>query len=118
MTQEKEIKTLNGWMVVPFVIAGYALALYALIQFILEAIQADKLHQMPSFTSLCIALVLLVATFIVNMGLFSLQPGQARICILFGNYKGTVKTDGLHFANPFFARSLNSSVEYLSLIHI
>lgn len=70
MTQEKEIKTLNGWMVVPFVIAGYALALYALIQFILEAIQADKLHQMPSFTSLCIALVLLVATFIVNMGLF------------------------------------------------
>lgn len=48
------------------------------------------------------------------MGLFSLQPGQARICILFGNYKGTVKTDGLHFANPFFARSLNSSVEYKS----
>ncbi|WP_303869242.1 SPFH domain-containing protein [Fannyhessea vaginae] len=112
MTQEKEIKTLNGWIVVPFVIAGYALALYALIQFILEAIQADKLQQMPSFASLCIALVLLVATFIVNLGLFSLQPGQARICILFGNYKGTVKTDGLHFVNPFFARSLSSSVEY------
>jgi len=38
-------------------------------------------------------------------GYFTLQPNQARVLILFGAYKGTVRSSGFHWANPFFARS-------------
>jgi len=38
-------------------------------------------------------------------GYFTLQPNQARILILFGAYKGTVRSSGFHWANPFYSRS-------------
>jgi regulator of protease activity HflC (stomatin/prohibitin superfamily) len=38
-------------------------------------------------------------------GYFTLQPNQARVLILFGAYKGTVRSSGFHWANPFYSRS-------------
>jgi regulator of protease activity HflC (stomatin/prohibitin superfamily) len=37
-------------------------------------------------------------------GHFSLQPNQGRVLILFGQYRGTVRESGFHWANPFYAR--------------
>jgi regulator of protease activity HflC (stomatin/prohibitin superfamily) len=37
----------------------------------------------------------------LSAGFFTLQPNEARVLILFGNYVGTVKKDGFHWANPF-----------------
>ena len=34
---------------------------------------------------------------------------QARVCILFGDYKGTVRDEGFRWANPFYSRSMGSS---------
>lgn len=47
--------------------------------------------------------------FIPLSGFFSLQPGQARVCILFGKYVGTVRDEGFFWANPFYSRSMGSS---------
>jgi len=38
-------------------------------------------------------------------GYFTLQPNEARVLILFGAYKGTVRTSGFHWASPFYARN-------------
>ena len=38
-------------------------------------------------------------------GYFTLQPNQARVLILFGSYKGTVRESGFHWANPFYSRT-------------
>jgi regulator of protease activity HflC (stomatin/prohibitin superfamily) len=38
-------------------------------------------------------------------GFFTLQPNEARVLILFGAYKGTVRTSGFHWANPLYARN-------------
>jgi regulator of protease activity HflC (stomatin/prohibitin superfamily) len=38
-------------------------------------------------------------------GYFTLQPNQARVLILFGAYKGTVRSSGFHWANPFYSRT-------------
>ena len=38
-------------------------------------------------------------------GYFTLQPNQARVLILFGAYKGTVRESGFHWANPFYTRA-------------
>jgi regulator of protease activity HflC (stomatin/prohibitin superfamily) len=37
-------------------------------------------------------------------GHFTLQPNEARVLILFGAYKGTVRKSGFWWANPFYAR--------------
>jgi regulator of protease activity HflC (stomatin/prohibitin superfamily) len=36
-------------------------------------------------------------------GFFTLQPNEARVLILFGRYKGTVRESGFHWGNPFYA---------------
>jgi regulator of protease activity HflC (stomatin/prohibitin superfamily) len=36
-------------------------------------------------------------------GLYMLQPNQAALLTLFGSYRGTDRSDGLRWANPFYA---------------
>jgi regulator of protease activity HflC (stomatin/prohibitin superfamily) len=36
-------------------------------------------------------------------GFFTLQPNEARVLLLFGAYKGTVRDSGFHWANPFYS---------------
>jgi regulator of protease activity HflC (stomatin/prohibitin superfamily) len=38
-------------------------------------------------------------------GLYMLQPNQAALLLLFGNYQGTDRNTGLRWANPFCART-------------
>ena len=37
-------------------------------------------------------------------GFFTLQPNEARVLVLFGAYRGTVRTSGFHWGNPFYSR--------------
>ena len=47
---------------------------------------------------------LCVGPMLLLMGFFTIQPNQARVLILFGDYKGTVRDEGFHWANPFYSR--------------
>ncbi len=38
------------------------------------------------------------------LGLTAVAPGQARVVSLFGRYKGTIRSTGLHWVNPFSRR--------------
>ncbi len=58
--------------------------------------------QMPG--GVLLSLLVLVATCIMFGGLFTVNPGDAKALVLFGSYKGTVKTPGLWFANPFLTK--------------
>lgn len=48
--------------------------------------------------------VLFVAWFFILTGFFTLQPNTAAAIILFGEYKGTIKKQGWHWANPFYTK--------------
>ncbi len=37
-------------------------------------------------------------------GLFAVSPNEGKVLTLFGNYKGTAKTPGLWFTNPFMSK--------------
>ena len=52
--------------------------------------------------------MLLIVAIIVTCGFFSLQPGQARVLVLFGNYVGTVRESGFYWVNPFYSHSLGT----------
>jgi hypothetical protein len=48
-------------------------------------------------------------------GFFTLQPNEARVLILFGAYKGTVRNSGFHWANPLYARKRGNAV---TMVHM
>ena len=48
-------------------------------------------------------LLVLIALFMCA-GLFTVEPNEAKVLQLFGTYKGTVRQQGLFFANPFFTK--------------
>jgi regulator of protease activity HflC (stomatin/prohibitin superfamily) len=54
----------------------------------------------PVLAWLAVELVLVVCVF----GFFIVNPNEGRVMQLFGDYKGTVKTAGLRWANPFYSK--------------
>jgi regulator of protease activity HflC (stomatin/prohibitin superfamily) len=81
------------------------LPLVALIVWSIQALSVGDLGE--SFVWL--PLVLITALSIGLAGFYTLQPNEARVLILFGNYKGTVKQAGWHWGNPFYSNSSPSS---------
>jgi regulator of protease activity HflC (stomatin/prohibitin superfamily) len=55
-----------------------------------------------AFLVLGIVLILLGA--LVLAGLYMLQPNEAAILLLFGEYTGTDRSEGLRWANPFYKK--------------
>jgi len=54
-------------------------------------------------TPVVIVLILLFPVLITLLGgFFTLQPNEARVLVLFGDYKGTVRESGFHWGNPFY----------------
>jgi regulator of protease activity HflC (stomatin/prohibitin superfamily) len=50
-----------------------------------------------------VAIITEVFALIMTRGFFTLQPNEARVLILFGAYKGTVRDGGFHWGNPFYS---------------
>jgi regulator of protease activity HflC (stomatin/prohibitin superfamily) len=47
----------------------------------------------------------IVIAFLTFPGFFFVNPNSAVVLVLFGEYKGTVKSNGFFWVNPFFSRS-------------
>jgi hypothetical protein len=58
--------------------------------------------QLPWLVATSVAVLVLSAFSLA--GLFIVNPGEAKVLVLFGDYKGTVKQAGLWFANPFLSK--------------
>ena len=46
---------------------------------------------------------------ILSSGFIALKPGEAKVCLLFGNYIGTIRESGFYWANPFYSRKMGES---------
>jgi regulator of protease activity HflC (stomatin/prohibitin superfamily) len=57
----------------------------------------------PDGALLFLSLAVLALVVVLLRGFFSLQPNEARVLVLFGNYKGSVRTSGFRWANPFYS---------------
>ncbi len=94
MATEKNYPTSSGWTMLFVCIAG---GLLALVLFITGAVQQSPVM-------IVIALLLGVGVVISSVGLFAQQPNMARVMLLFGEYRGTVRDTGFFWANPFVIR--------------
>ena len=109
MSTEKIIKSKSGWLFLLITIVLFVIAVLLFANFVISAMAADRNPRLsPSVPSIIGALAFFLAGLFVSSGLFSLQPGQAKVCVLFGKYIGTVKDEGLRWANPYYAKTLSA----------
>jgi len=102
-TRERTVTAANGLLALFF---GIAFVLLAIVAFVMMVQAADSNAPPAQVATRAGALVVMaLAAVLTFLGLFTLQPNEARVLILFGSYKGTVRKPGFHFANPFYARS-------------
>ncbi len=99
---ERIVNAMNGW---GMLVVNIVLLIVAACMMYLAPQDAGPIRIIGGLCAL-IGLVMLG-------GYFTLQPNQARVLILFGAYKGTVRSSGFHWANPFYSRSrgVNSQKE-------
>ena len=48
--------------------------------------------------------VLIVASCLIFGGIFKQEPGEAKVMVFFGKYRGTFSRDGFYFVNPLLSR--------------
>jgi regulator of protease activity HflC (stomatin/prohibitin superfamily) len=95
MLQEKVVTGLSGWLMV-VVLAGVGFGGVALIA------NSSQVHESPGLIAL---VVLALAVSVVSwFGLTVVNPNTAKVLLLFGAYKGSIKTPGFCWVNPLTAR--------------
>ena len=94
MIQEREKAAVSGLLMLLGLIAVLLAAGYGVYR---EMSEADIV---PGLVWLAVDLV---AAFLLA-GLFMVNPNEGRVLQLFGDYRGTVKTPGLRWANPFYTK--------------
>lgn len=97
---QKEFTTsvMNGWLMLPF---PFILIISAIWIF---AHAAERTRNPGMIIVAAIGLIILAG--LIFIGFFTLQPNEARLLVLFGSYKGTVRKSGFHWANPFYSRGI------------
>ncbi len=92
-SRERQMRVQNGWVMLFPVIAALVLGT--------AAMPLGAINAMPALIVVGIVLVLLAIA--GCFGFFTLQPNESRVLVLFGDYKGTVRTEGFHWGNPFYS---------------
>jgi regulator of protease activity HflC (stomatin/prohibitin superfamily) len=107
-TREIAVTAASGWLALA---VGVGFVLLTVVSFVLLIRSVGQVLP-PSQIGIRagVMMLMILAAFFSFGGLFTLQPNEARVLILFGNYKGTVRKPGFHFANPFYARNRGKSV--------
>ena len=83
---------------------GFGIMMFDLLLFVASIVVFIAGVTTESVFGIVFGLVLFVAWFFILTGFFTLQPNTAAAIILFGEYKGTVKKQGWHWANPFYTK--------------
>lgn len=105
-TVEVERTSANGYLAAT---VGVALIAGAVLSFIAAPVAGG-------LPGILLRVAVIVAGVFALAGLYMLQPREAAILLLFGEYKGTDRSEGLRWANPFLikrrislrARNLNA----------
>lgn len=80
-------------------LAGF---IYGLVDLIRSSPEQGGVGNTPmQFVIMFGSLVLFIFTL---PGFFVIQPNMARVLVLFGNYRGTIKHGGFYWANPFLSK--------------
>lgn len=84
---EKTITPSNGYLM-----------LFIILLLFMSSIAGFIMFRSPWF------FMLIILSFILAAGLILVNPNESRVLLLFGEYKGTVKNNGLFWVNPLYSK--------------
>lgn len=87
MNNEKSYSPVSGYLVITIVIVSLAISVIGLVAL-----------RSPVFIWLLMFVILLLP------GFFFLNPNSSMVLVLFGDYRGTVKSSGFFWTNPLFSK--------------
>ena len=96
MVREIERDAVSGLLVLPVLVFVLLASIYGFIQAVTPA--------EPSVWAILGWVLVWLIDVLLMMGLFLVNPNEAKVLQLFGNYVGTVKKPGLRWANPFYSK--------------
>ena len=96
-SREISISTMSGWPALFVILLLIPGSIFTLIW---NANTND-----PSVVWIVLPILTIIASVISFGGFFTLQPNEARVLILFGHYKGTERSSGFHWTNPFYTKT-------------
>ena len=120
MSVEKQLKAKSGYGI----LAAILVALLAIIALFIWSVMGlagtpDGVDTPAMYgIGLAVSIIAFCLWFVPLAGFFSLQPGQARVCILFGKYVGTVRDEGFFWANPFYTRTMGTGAGIGEMIEL
>jgi regulator of protease activity HflC (stomatin/prohibitin superfamily) len=94
MIRERQVTALPGLPMLLVLIVAAGLAIWGIV----DSARDDSTWLMAMYIVLTILVLFLMA------GVFVVNPNEAKVLQLFGDYTGTVKTPGLRWANPFYSK--------------
>lgn len=101
MAHETDYQTASGLRMLFLNIAGVLLA--AAI-FLAGVLSLSPVFMIRPLLLIVLAVLVLIAAIVSFCGLFTLQPNEAMVLLLFGAYQGSTRSSGFHWVNPFFSR--------------
>jgi regulator of protease activity HflC (stomatin/prohibitin superfamily) len=101
---EKEVQATSGWPMLFFNLALLLSGPTTIVMTIIGAAEGRVVDE-SIFGRILTGILLAITGGIMLGGHFALQPNEARVLILFGAYKGTVRRSGFYWANPFYSRT-------------
>jgi len=92
MEKEKISSTSSGYMGVLVVIVLLALGICGLVFYNQEVV------------GVVVSLLFIAGAILIALGLMVVNPNESSVLVLFGEYKGTIKTNGFFWVNPFYVK--------------
>ena len=105
MSKERLTTPVNGWIMLAVTIALYVASGVLITLSFVNGTSTPGGETEPIWTMFISGCVLLGLAILASPGFYTLQPNEARVLILFGNYKGTVRKEGFCWGNPFYANT-------------
>ncbi|TCP24253.1 SPFH domain/Band 7 family protein [Tenacibaculum skagerrakense] len=87
MESEKIIKPANGYLMLTIFFLSFFGSIIAAIKF-----------ENPAY------LIITFIAFVLSFGFILVNPNTSKVILLFGKYIGTIKNNGLYWANPFYTK--------------
>lgn len=98
---EKVVEVGSGWTWLPINLVLKLGSIWLFIHSVYAGVQGP--YGQPIWWQMVVSILLFVTSIVLWNGFFTLEPNEARVLILFGKYKGTVRKSGFHFGNPFYS---------------
>ncbi len=104
--REQAVSVQRGAVMLPILILW---ELGSIALFIYSIAVSDQHGGHPDWLWFIVGLLGMITGKILMAGFFTLQPNEARVLVLFGRYRGTVRASGFHWGNPFYTNGLRIS---------